>query len=357
VLVLGLTLVQRAVAGDTDPYLTAMKRATSLERSGQPGRAAAALDAVAARYQQDFALWLRLGSLRRKAGQHARAEQAYRHALELAPRSRQAVEGLEAALRARRKSELRLSPSVDVTAQAFQNHPWRAASLSSTFSLPVQKEHLWARLAYRIGGYWLSSWEDNLTQHEAFSSIGLLYPSFGVVGHHAYLRNDGLGGDGHVVGLSARLGNRYGDLMLQPSISLYDGLTVARLESGWRLPVLPWLSLYTGIAAQAVSATATNGEVLVAGVASLTLQGKLGSLWLGAKYGDEVRPAYLDLTTVYNIPERIGWGLWAGGRLFAHEGIGLSVSYLLQALQPEWDSASYGYQHQLTLGFSWDLPR
>ena len=66
------------------------------------------------------------------------------------------------------------------------------------------------------------------------------------------------------------------------------------------------------------------------------------------QYGSELRPAYLPQEVVYNGPERIPFGLWAGASLRPNprDGTTLSLSYAFDRLLREvTDVSTFGDEH------------
>ncbi|MDD5308441.1 MAG: tetratricopeptide repeat protein [Deltaproteobacteria bacterium] len=351
-----LLLATPALAGD--PYADAMARAKERERAGDTAGAAAELARIATEYSQDTALQLRLGWLAWSAGDLPSAEKAYRTALTLAPESKEARLGLGWTLeRAGRCDEARplfealagdpehgerareglaacrpvevfaMVPTLDLTAQAYVNHPGRRWAIGPHLGLPMRiLENGILEAHYRYlrvfgepgtgtgagaGTGTVPSWD----QYEAHLSAGFASPRWGAVAQYA-LADDGSGSGtlSHVVGATGRY-SPLGDIVLAVSASLYPDLIIGRGSLAWRVPINDIFSVEPGGALQLA-----DRDVLGDGFVTLRAKGALGELWIGGKFGPELRPAYLSLATIYNVPERIFFGAWAGGRLAIGEG-------------------------------------
>ena len=146
-------------------------------------------------------------------------------------------------------------------------------------------------------------------QHEAYATLGFSRPLAGVALHYAFV-HDGSGalGASHHVGFTARV-SPFGDVELRGSASFYDDMTVLRAEPSWRIPIAGGFSVRPG-AAVAWASGAVRGTAML----TLSLDRSLGSLWAGGKYGVETRPVYFAVPVVYDIPESIAYGAWAGWR-------------------------------------------
>ena len=142
------------------------------------------------------------------------------------------------------------------------------------------------------------------TAHAGYESIaaGLLFEG-GIVQD-----GSGLYGTSLHAGASARW-TRYGDVFIHGSVSAYEDATIGRLAPQWKIHVAGPVSVLPGFALQFAPGGAFPN-------ASLTGIGEWASvsIWAGGKAGEEVRPAYLDQNVVYDIPERVEFGAWAGAR-------------------------------------------
>lgn len=381
-----LVALPPAQAGDLSTYDGAMARAAALEKAGKPDRAAAALQKIERRFRQDYTLQLRLGWLHFEAGDHARSARHYRRALSLSPGSKDARHGLAwALLRLGRRASARarfqqvldrwpdttvarrglamaqdparvtLRPTAYLTGQVYQDHPTKSGAVGATVSLPVQ---LWTHgllgVTYRYGHFWTTDsaqqslgLDETFDQHELYLSAGVSYARFGVVAQYAYI-SDGSGylDYAHVAGITARY-SPWGDITLSANVGMYSDMTVVSVSPAWRLPVLSWLSVTPGLTVQAASSDSSSlllsgetSETLVAGTLTVTAHGRAGSLWVGGRYGDQVRMANLSSSVVYNTADRNTFGLWAGGRLSLSDHWSLFLSYELEGLETSQSSST-----------------
>ena len=391
-------LIGPADADAADLYNKAMAKAAALEAEGRPAEAADALNTIEPRYRQDYRLQLRLGWLSFTAGRHASAARHYRRALKLSPDSRDARHGLAwALLRLGRKANARaqfqrvldrwpdntlarqglaqaqdppritLRPTAYLTGQVYQDHPTKSGSLGATVSLPMQLfTHGLLNVTYRYGHFWTTDTaqeslglSETFDQHELHVSAGVSYARFGISAQYAYIA-DGSGylDHAHVAGITARY-SPWGDITLSANIGLYSDMTVFTVNPAWRLPLTSWLSVTPGLSVQVASSDSDSlllggetSEALVAGTLTVTAHGRLGSLWVGGRYGDQVRLADLNAATVYNTADRHNYAFWAGGQLNLSDRWSLFLSYQLEGLETP-ESTVYSTSsktHQMTAG-------
>lgn len=111
------------------------------------------------------------------------------------------------------------------------------------------------------------------------------------------------------------------------SVSHYTDALALRIEASWQRALGAQLTLTATGAAQWANTTRYGQGWLGSG--SLTLQGRvLGAvLWLGGRYGEELRPAYLEEKLIYNAGDRPRAGVWLGARAPLATGWGGLVSY------------------------------
>lgn len=183
------------------------------------------------------------------------------------------------------------------------------------------------------------------SHHEAYLTSRYDLERFGVGAQYAYIY-DGSGEYGHVHlgGLSLRY-SPWGDIMLSGNVSAYQDATIWRGVLAWRIP-LGIFGVTPGVALQG------NGEkARVAGELAVDLRWRLLSLYIGGRYGDQERLAYLERLVVYDVPETINYGGWAGlglqlGRL------GISLTYSIDRYESSTGQRSNGHFAGLTLSFS-----
>ncbi len=355
-----VSVAQTARAQSVDRYYDALARSAEAEEQGDLAAAARPLEEAIPSYPQDHELALKLGWIYFRAGRFKDAERAYRSSLSVAPQSADARLGLGWALvRQERCDEARTqlapmleaedpraedalaacasSPRGTVSLFAgwnqyyFPNHPIKqsgtgvlaSATAQTSFGLVVQGA--FRHVAFTPSA---SSSVAAFSQQEGYAKIGYSAPS-GALMLHGALVSDGSGtfGTSTHVGLSARW-SPAGDLLLDASLSLYDDLQVGRIAPSWSIPVAGPLRLIPGAAFQF-----TSSEIRWSGSLTAALDWPSFSVWAGGKYGEEIRPAYLSQFAVYDIPERVSWGGWAGVRVKLHPMLSLQATYAMDRLR------------------------
>ena len=357
-----------------DAYDDAFAEAEALDRAGRHTEATEALARALPLYPQDFALPLQIAWRHYRGGRYDLAERYYRAALALSPTAPDALlglaaslerqercdealpvyEGLSVDLQAAREGAIRctpppawkITPGVSLTGMTFPNHTYK--SLAGSVALGVAFEH---RSGFTLGGTYrygrftpsegagIDAWD----QHEAYASLGFQRPFAGIALTYGFV-HDGSGalGASHHVGLAGRL-SPFGDLEVRASASFYDDMNVYRVEPSWRIPIASGFSIRPAVAIQSA-----DGEAMVSGGGALSLDRSRFSLFVGGKYGSEVRPAYLTLPVVYNTLDTITWGAWGGGSVNVSDGVRIHGSYAMDRLrQPDGAEIS---AHALTLG-------
>jgi hypothetical protein len=253
-------------------------------------------------------------------------------------------------------------------------------SVPLRFRLPLQRlEHFSIDTTYRYSNFRVSSWpkvtlpsgvqvdnvssDDGFAQHEIYLSAGVEGQALALFGHYASL-HDGSQylSYSNVAGLSLRY-STWGDITLESSIGFYSDMTVSRVSPTWRLPVLSWLAVTPSVALQ-VAHTDRGAhdqldhttELLATGMLVATVTSAQGQLSLGGKFGDEVRPCYLDIPVVYNHPDRNAFGAWATGTLVLGHGWSLHLAYEFERLEtPVSATERVGNNvHRGTIGIAWN---
>jgi hypothetical protein len=181
-------------------------------------------------------------------------------------------------------------------------------------------------------------------QQETYLHAGFASPSWGLEAHGALLF-----GDAPVsshVGILGRVspGPSLGTITADVTRSLYPDGAVLRVAGTWRLPLSDSFDVAPGIAFQYFA----DGPLANIALTLFYARGPFG-VWLGGKYGDEVRPAYLAQFVVYDIDDRIAWGVWAGARVHALRGLDVFATYSLDRLRIE-GTQQRSNMHSLTLG-------
>lgn len=342
-----------------DVYDDGFARSREAEARGDLAAAAAALAPLVAAYPQDYDVALQLGWIELRRGRYAAAETAYREAIARSPVAEEAHRGLVTALdrqgrcaeadaalatataisrspdaartaivtcAPRVASRVPMAPdapapampaappqktvvSAAVQAYSFPGHPYKSSAQGVTASVDVPKGGFSIGATGRIthiatpdGGY-----VSAFGQEEAYLRLGYGTDSAGLSVIGAIVRDGSgtLGTSGHV-GAIGRLSGK-SDLFLTASASFYPDGTALRVSPEWRLTLAPGWYVTPGVALQRAL-----GETLLSASLSVSTEGRWGSLYVGGKYGDELRPAYLGASVVYDLQEKIRWGAWAG---------------------------------------------
>ncbi|HEY2513519.1 MAG TPA: tetratricopeptide repeat protein [Polyangiaceae bacterium] len=356
-----LGLFPRSARAASDPYDWAFARAAEAARQGDFPGAARALATVVPAYPQDYAVALALGDLELRAADYSAAERAFRIAVLRAPSARAAHLGLGWALvregrcdqatpelraltygaepgaeSARRGVEtctpLHSAWGLDAAWNefVFPAHPFKASASGFYARTDVAIADRWVLAgAYRFAGFntVAGSGVSPFAQNEGYAHAGYDAPRGGITADAAVVV-DGSGyyGTSWHVGASARF-SPFGDLLLRGSVSVYPDETIGRVAPAWKVHVAGPLSLLPGAALQFA-----GGQVLPNASLSVLADWSALSLWAGGKYGDEARPAYLEHDVVYDIPERVAFGAWAGVRVRIAEGLWGQASYSFDRL-------------------------
>ncbi len=382
-----------AYAVEANSYDQALKQVSKWEATNKSTEAADALEGLVERYPQDYGLMAHAARLHFELGKYQLAARRYRQAMTLSEGSLESRLGLAWSLLrqgdrpgARRlftalhhefpadpsaRKGLRLSkptasvifsPSFFVTFYGYPDHSSKNWGLGGLLSLPLMiKDRVFLQANYRFSNFFGPRGQGSngntsgriasiFQQHEGFISGGLVLPSFGILGQYALIYDGDVSEAAHIAGLSARY-SPWGDLLLDLSASIYPDLVVLRAAPAWRIRPLPWLTITPGVAVQGAleGSGSAAAETLVTGSLGVAVSSAAGSLWIGGKVGAERRPAYLSVPAVYNIPEQINFGLWAGASLKVGRGA-LFLSYELNQL--ELDQVT-SMMHLATLGFRW----
>jgi tetratricopeptide (TPR) repeat protein len=382
VLAASLALLAGATPARADTYTEALALAAELERDGHLDDAARVLESAVPIYRQDPALLLEIASIHRRAGRYELAERFYRAALAqslgqhpdarlglattLADEGRcaEALPLFEAlaeerpdiaaaragVLRCTPAPAWRITPHLALTGALFPDHPVKAYAGGVTPGMTFAHESgFFFDATYRYTrfepatGASVGPWD----QHEAYATLGFSRPIAGIALHYAFVY-DGSGalGASHHAGFTGRV-SPYGDIELTASASFYGDMTVLRAEPSWRIPIAGGFSVRPGGAVEWAS-----GVVRGTGMLTLSLDRSLGSLWAGGKYGVEIRPVYFNVPVVYDIPENIAYGAWAGAALNVNPDVRIYVSYAMDRLT--WSTGASN-AHALTVGGSWSF--
>lgn len=238
---------------------------------------------------------------------------------------------------------LRLYPGLTQGVYGYSQHPHREFATATTARLGALVHERWLLgAAYRFSYFstrdqgsapWL--------QHDVYLSAGYAARRLGLSLHYGVLHGAlstpvafagsaaaDYADTSHHLGATARY-SPFGDGLLNFALSMYPTDTVVRGELSWWLPIVAGLQVRPAAAMQW-----SGGTLRPSGALTLSYQHARFGLFLGGKYGAELRPAQLDHQVVYNGPERTPYGLWTG--LSARPGAGFTLI------------ASYAYDRLLT---------
>ena len=374
-----------------ESYARALQRAKTVQSPGDVDAAVRALAALLPSYLQDVELPLALGELTFRSGRLQDALYSYQLALNnsapggeaelglawtlvklgrclearvhfqtvltTTPTASTAAEGLrQCSAPAPTPSPTRLEPAPrlwlqPLVAQSFyfyQNHPTVSYVLAPTVRLEaLLRGHYYGAATYRYS-YFATRQTAAWSQHDLYLDAGYSARAAGFTLHYALLADgSGYSGTTHHVGLTGRYSRGF-DALLNLSASFFADTPVLRGELAWVLPIAG------GFSARPAAAVQWNRtETFKTLALTLAYSHRSFSLWLGGKYGDEQRAAYLNVGYVYNSPARIPYGAWAGAALRPGRKFTLTLNYSYDRLlrrdtSPPQDSPV----HALTLGLA-----
>ncbi len=233
----------------------------------------------------------------------------------------------------------------------YRDHPSRDLTSATTARLSAWLFQRWLLAAsYRFSyfsanpsaaliGASTAPWR----QHDGYATLGYAALRFGVSLHYGVLAGalqatTDYAETSHHIGFAARY-SPFGDGVVAFTASLFPGEISYRGELGWALPLLPassrWAMQSRSLRLRpSVALQWSGGEWRPSGALTVSLEDPRFSVYVGGKYGSELRPAYLPQEVVYNGPERIPFGLWAGASLrpSPRDGTTLSLSYAFDRL-------------------------
>lgn len=266
---------------------------------------------------------------------------------------------------------LRLYPALTQAAYMYSQHPRRDLASATTARLGALVYERWLlSAAYRFS--YFSTHDKNSApwlQHDLYLSAGYAARLLGLSLHYGLLHGaltapvavaGGAAADyadtSHHFGFTARY-SPFGDGMLAAAVSLYPTCTVVRGELSW------WLPIVRGLRARPAAALQWSGSALRPSAAlTVAYDHSRFGLFGGGKYGPELRPAQLGYEVVYNGPERIPYGLWAGVSGRPGGGFTLSLSYAYDRMLSDVTDSTTGAvtttssdAHYLTLSLSKEL--
>ncbi len=392
-----------------DQYLDASRAATEQESAGRLDAAAEILEAIAPQYPQDLDLALRMAWLRFRAESYRRAFRHYEDALRISPLSVDGHLGIgwtlqrlgrcddarahflalmtqnpshagakEGLLACPEPAGFGVNTSALLTGMAYSGHYQRQGGIAVSPRLELVIDSKWLiGAAYRYSDFFLQTTEQVTTpgqpprpgqppippmtktvtssssfeQHEAYLHVGYSGSLLGLTARYAFLIDSrGLSAASHHVGVSFRLSPLgLGDAQVHLATSLYSDLTIVRVAPSWRLPIARGFSAQLGGVLQWAS-----GSLLGNGFAELSyVRGRVHA-YAGGGYGEQIRPAQLEISVITNMYERVAASAWAGVNLRLPRDFRLLFDYrydrLSQLVGVSQSTASNA--HYFTLGVS-----
>ena len=355
---LGAAALLVSSVATADEVESAFERSFELERAGRPSDAAEALEA-ALPTGGDYGAELRLGWLWFQSGEYARARQHYTEAATISKGGSEPRLGLAwCALRQGRIDDARAgfsallaespelesareglaltesvpsvvaSVGVSATAHAYAGNPFKSWGIGTAVDLGLDwRSGLVLDATYRFTE--LGTRDTPLAagtvfdHHAVFVDAGYQMPTFGFTLHYGLLVDRSTtGGLTHIVGgrIALRL---LGELSLEGSAALPDGVDpVVRIAPAWRVDLGRGFSITPAAAVQLTS----EGPRWNVGLSAAWSSAR-GGAWVSGKYGDEVRPAYLDAALAYDSAETLRYGASAGGWLAVDPSWSLTFAY------------------------------
>lgn len=266
-------------------------------------------------------------------------------------------------------------PSLTQGMYIYRDHPTRGLTSASTARIALWIKARWLlSAAYRFSWFAPSSsalaagYGATWRQHDGYVTAGYAAPRVGASLHYGVLSGSldttpDYAETSHHIGGVVRY-SPWGDATLAATASVYPNEFLFRGELGWAIPILRanLLRAWSVHVRPAAALQWSAGELRPSGALSLHLDHPRVSMFVGGKYGTEVRPAFLAQEVVYNGPERIPLSLWAGVSFqpSAKDGTSLRVSYAFdRLLRDVYDASSptlsttYDSQaHYLTVGIA-----
>ncbi len=387
-----LALGASAQPARADLYSDANQRATERESQGKLDEAAEVLEEIAPQYAQDLDLTLRMAWLRFRATSYRRALSHYRQAERISPESSDARLGIgwtlqrlgrcddarpyfEALLAQHpdhgvAKDGLAACPSPKIvsvqvgalfTGMAYSGHYLRTAGVAVSPRAELSIAGKWRiGAAYRYSEFFLKTapllangryaWStSSISQNEAYAHAGYVSSTFGLLGRYAFTQDSrGSTSAGHHIGASLRV-SYIGDAQLHVTNSIYSDLLIVRAAPSWRLPIGKGFSVQLGGVGQWAS-----GSLLGSGVLELSFVRSRINLYAGGSYGEQIRPAQLEIQVITNMQERIAASAWGGLSIQLPYDFNLLADYRYDRLRRLSDIplSSESNAHYFTLGLS-----
>jgi tetratricopeptide (TPR) repeat protein len=383
-------LAPPAALAQSGPYEIAQKTIAALEARGDLDGVTRVIDVLTPDFPEDVPLALQLAWAKFRLGHFTGAEAAYRRVLVLAPSSVDGRRGLGwSLLRQSRCHEARTyfdDVLATVPEQASAKEGLSACTegprvryfpslwLSGQYNTANPKKELgiaaYASLGLEIVDHWSlaaafrfvdvappGKLSQGAAQYEAYAQVGYHRPRFGVSLHYAFVADQtGFSGDSHHVGAVGRY-SYWGDGVLEVDGSFYTDANVLRAQLGYRIPLPHGFSLRPAAQVQWASTKLYGNGALGNGALTLSWDHARGGVFVSGKVGEEFRPAELSQDTVWDLPDRISWGLRVGGHVEWKRAI-LAVQYEYDRLRDANTTPSTNRDaHFIALGVTLKLPR
>lgn len=213
-------------------------------------------------------------------------------------------------------------------AALFQSHPWkrRFGDTSGGFTIQPPGGLLFGLAYHYLRLTATDRRVEAIDQRELYAQAGFIAGGLTLLAHGALVWSGDPWIDGsthavisgHYRGLSSWLP----ELSAELAASRYPDFWVGRFATAWRFAAGTW-SILPGMAL-------IRSQLNMLTSVSLSLSKSFGalSLWLGGKYGPELRAAYLSQFALLNSEDRSLWSITGGARMAVTKHWWLLVSYL-----------------------------
>jgi len=401
-----------AIDASTADSALLFEQADALEADGRWEEAAELLETLVESHPDDYALFLRLGMLERRAGHSSQAAEDYRRAVEISGGSLESRLGLAWSTLESGQSEqaalffrgiLAEFPDSELAREGLaraegspgtapfeaaggfswishSNHPYRESGwgfaggvdgiVAERFPLGVTVRFMQfeqeppdpldsdssgpGQESGSSAGSGSSAQRrasgSNWSQQEVYVRGGVSRLAYGLLGHLSWIRDEGeFDDDLFAVGLSMRAG-AVSPLFVEASATFYPDGEVYRVSPAWRIPLRRGLYVQPGFALQVTADDDLEGN----GFLELIGEGSKAGFKLGGKVGRESRPTYLSIPIVMNLIDEITWGIWTEASLRLGANGRLGVGYALSQLRVEQEQGTASSEmHIVSVNLGW----
>ena len=374
----GVQLKNTPTSRPARSYEASFVEAAKLEQEGNLSEASNILNQIVTNYSQDYLLHLQLGWLYFQQKEYSEAEQFYNKALNLSDKSPAATRGLAWTLVRQNRcdeaeplfnglsdptleeqkacllSQSLLVPSVLSSYYNYGDSSTRyhgfglSAALAAYFPIGLYLSGLYRYLNLdEISKTDTDSLESS-SEHEFFLNAGWATRRWALLAHYGHVSDTSSNDlDANVIGISGRYTN-WGSLNIGISGSIYEDINFWRLNGSYTFPIVDWLHFKPEFSVQFAD---DDQYYLIS--STLFLSKSILTVFFGGKYGDDVRPTYLDQQSIYNIQGTINYGGWLGGTVRLGSGFSLSLSYEYFASTADITNESYT-SHSWNMGLTWN---